>query len=178
LGVGFTFFGIGGYSKHSEPESGGPEFRGPSISLSIERDLANWVSLGAFVKAQWPDATCSSGGDCSMAFYGTPDSGVTLVMAPRLGFRLSGTTSELSVLLGIAGGMSAAVSGRASDTSLQHGYFVQVDVTIAIPVARRWAIDVRFACSLLVTEHVSGAIQAMPHFIQFPEVSLGATYAF
>jgi hypothetical protein len=184
LGVGYPLFGAGGTSQNEDEASRedvtlfGTEFRGPSIYLSIERDLTDRVALGAFIKAQWPDVSCSYAGDCGRGFYFTPDSGVVLAVVPRVAFRLSGSVSEVSVLLGVGAGLSGAVSGKGSDTSLALGYFAQLDLSIAIPLPSRWGLELRFASNMQGTETVSGPNPASPGLFQFLEVSLGATYAF
>jgi hypothetical protein len=183
LGVGYPLFGAGGTSRSEDEASSedalfGTEFRGPSIYLSIERDLADRVALGAFIKAQWPDVSCSYAGDCGRGFYFTPDSGVILAVVPRVAFRLSGSVSEVSVLLGVGAGLSGAVSGKGSDTSLALGIFGQLDLSIAIPLPSHWGLELRFASNAQYMEPVSGPIEAKLFLFQFLEVSLGATYTF
>jgi hypothetical protein len=144
FGIGFTALGYGGSSSPALQGSYGIEgYRGPSLFVSVEFDPLPWLTVGGYIKAQWPDATCFSG-SCSASFYLTEASGVMLAAVPRLGLRLYEADCGLSISMGLGFGLSSTVRGRSEETTLHLGYVAHFDIGLSVPVATRW--EQSFGC--------------------------------
>jgi hypothetical protein len=159
FGAGFIALALGGSGRtdlSETPRAHG--FWGPTLSVSIDREFAPWVSVGGFLKAEWPDVACTAPeleDDCTFDMYYTLDAGVVLAAVPRVELRFYTADSGLAVYTGLGFGLAATVSGVGDDTSVHIGYLAHLDVGVSVPVAPRWAAQFRIIASLLRTEHVS-----------------------